>query len=176
MLPLQKAYYRAKAKSWDLGQAETGTDQVAIEFEVVEGDFRGSRITWYGFFTDKTEERTLESLRICGWTGTDLSNLTGLDANVVEIVCEPEDGKADPETGEVKSRLRVRWVNRAGGIAMKTRLGDDQKKVLAARMKARIAAIDAKAKREGNGAAGAAMPPGGPLGENLPPVTDDIPF
>lgn len=93
--------------------------------------------------------------------------------NVVELVCEPEDTRPDPSTGEVKTRLRVRWVNRAGGLVMKNRLDDDKKKILAAKMKAKIAAFDAKAKREGNGAAPASA---GPPGPNPPPMTDDIPF
>lgn len=179
MLPLEKAYYRAKAKSWDLGTAETGTDQVAVEFEVVEGEQKGARITWYGFFTEKTEERTFEALRICGWTGTDLSDLTGLDANVVELACEPEDSQPNPETGEIKTRLRVRWVNRSGGIVMKNRMDEDKKKVLAAKMKARLAAFDAKARAEGRQSAPPPVRPppanGGPP-PGHPAAIDDIPF
>jgi hypothetical protein len=174
MLPMEKARYRARATAWDLGEASTGAPQVAIEFEVVEGDQKGERITKYCFLTDAAAEYTLAALRTCGWTGNDLADgLPGLDKNVVEIVCAPEDGLPDKETGEVKQFLRVQFINKAGGIAMKTRLNDEQKRTLAAKMKAKLAALDAKEKREGNGAAPHAA---GPIGPNPPGVTDDIPF
>jgi hypothetical protein len=48
----------------------------------------------------------------------------------------------------VKQFLRVQFINKVGGIAMKTRLNDEQKKTLAAKMKAKLAALDAKEKRE----------------------------
>lgn len=177
MLPMLKARYRAKAKSWAVGEASTGTPQVGIEFVIEEGDHRGEWISGYFFLTDAACDRTLETLRLCGWTGTDVSEeMFGLDANIVELVVEPEDGLPDPHSGEVKQRLRLKFVNKAGGVAMKSALTSDKAKVLAAKMKARLAIIDAKAKREGNGVA--AIPPpyrndGPPPGH---PAADDIPF
>jgi hypothetical protein len=93
MLPMEKSALSREATAWDLGEASTGAPQVAIEFEVVEGDQKGERITKYCFLTDAAAEYTLAALRICGWTGNDLADgLPGLDKNVVEIVCAPEDG------------------------------------------------------------------------------------
>ena len=174
MLPMLKARYRAKAKSWALGEASTGTPQIGIEFEVQEGDHIGERISGYFFLSDNAADYTLEKMRTCGWTGNDISEeLVGLDANMVELVVEPEDSLPDPQTGEVKTRLRIKFVNKAGGLAMKTTLTTDKAKVLAAKMKARLAAIDAKSKREGNGAA--SPPPSGPP-PGHPAAVDDIPF
>ena len=186
MLPMLKSRYRARAKSWALGEASTGTPQVGVEFEVEDGDHKGERISGYFALSDLAADYTLEKLRNCGWTGSDISELddpaasASMAVNLVELVVEPEDQQAkggapviDEETGEVKRRLRIQFVNRAGGLAMKSTLTADKKQVLAAKMKAKLAAFDAKAKRNGGTPA-----PSGPPGPNPPPqgATDDIPF
>ena len=38
----------------------------------------GNSITYFGFFTDKTMKRTIESLRYIGWEGDDLAELPTL--------------------------------------------------------------------------------------------------
>jgi len=74
MIP--KGTYRARATEAEFGFTNTGTEQVAVLFEVVEdGEFQGERITWFGFFTDATSERTIQALRVCGWAGDDLGDL-----------------------------------------------------------------------------------------------------
>src|SRR6266403_2415299 len=114
---LLKGRFRAKGKTWDFGTTEKGNDQIAVELEIIEGDEKGRRLTWYGYFTDKTEERTIESLRILGWTGDNLADVKDLDANEVEIVVEPEE-YTNPTTGKTTTRSRVKWINRGGGIAL----------------------------------------------------------
>lgn len=185
MLPMEKGRYRAKATEWQLGEASTGTPQIGVTFEVIEGDHKGDRISGYFALSDAAAEYTLEKVRNCGWTGSDITELdsetaVGMGSKIVELVVEPEDQKKDgkpvidEQTGEVKRRLRIQFVNRNGGLAMKSALTDDKKKLLAARMRGKLAAIDAKAKREGNGAAPPAS--SGPKSPEPPPVADDLPF
>ena len=129
--------YRARAIEWQLGIAETGTEQVAVSFEITEeGPFSSHTITWFGFFTEKTSERTIKSLLVCGWKGDDLTDLSGLDRNEVELVVEHE-------VHNNERRAKVKWVNRpgAGGFAMKTPMNDAQKKILAAKMKGLVLAL-----------------------------------
>jgi hypothetical protein len=123
--------YRARAADWDLGLAETGTEQVAVCFEIVEeGEFLGQRVTWFGFFTEGTQERTIKALQTCGWSGDDLANLVGLNQSEVELVIEHEQYQG-------QRRARVKWVNRvgAGGVVMKNLMNDANRKALAERMK-----------------------------------------
>jgi hypothetical protein len=126
---IEPGKYRARATDAKLGVAQTGSDTVAVAFELL--DQPGQHITWYGYFTEKTVDRTMESLRYCGWEGDDVSDLSGIDANEVEIVVEHEDDK------EGKPRARVKWINRAGSskAQLKTEMNDAQKKAFAARMK-----------------------------------------
>ena len=124
-----------------LGMTGMGKEQIGIMFEHAE---TGERITWYGYFTDGTFERTLESLRYLGWQGTDLTDfLHGLPESVgneVDIVVEDEQDERDGTM-----RRKVRWVNSGSGVAVKDRLSDEQARSFAARMKQRIAASQANA-------------------------------
>lgn len=133
--------HRARPIDAALGLTGTGKEQIGIMFEHAE---TGERITWYGYFTDGTFERTIESLRYIGWQGTDLTDFAlGLPegvANEVDIVVEDEEDQRD---GTI--RRKVRWVNSGGGVAVKDRLSEDQARSFAARMKQRIAASQAKA-------------------------------
>lgn len=187
MLPMTKSRYRAKAVSWALGRAGTGTPQVGIEFELQDGDHKGERISGYFSLTDAAAEYTLEKLINCGWTGTEVGELddpkasASMTANVVELVVEPEDivdkdghDMLDDE-GYVRQRLRIQFVNRGGGLAMKAAMTGDDKSLLSAKMKVKLAAIRAKAPRSsGTNRLLSAPPPG--LDEAKPVATDDIPF
>ena len=57
------------------------------------GQYDGAELVWYGFFTPKTEDRTLEALITCGCTN--LATLEGVTTNEVQIVVnhEPHFGK-----------------------------------------------------------------------------------
>lgn len=111
--------YTARASEVMLGTSkEKGTPFVGVMFTVTGGEYAGQKVKWEGWLTERTAERTIESLQHCGWTGDDLSELTkglqGLDQNEVELVVEmePYDGPDDAKRG--KSYPKVKWVNRAG--------------------------------------------------------------
>jgi hypothetical protein len=123
---MRSGKYKARAVDWMIGNAETGTEQVAVNFAIVDGASVGETVPWFGFFTEKTEETTLRSLRYCGLKDDDVSDLTSLGENVVEIVVEE-----DPDP-------KVRWVNPiGGGLRMKHRMTPEQAKAFAARLKDR---------------------------------------
>lgn len=127
---LDKGFYRARAVEHQFGFADTGTEQVAVTFEIrTEGRWKEYRITWFGYFTEATVRRTLESLRTCGWEGDDVTDLSGLDRNEVEIevVHEPYKGELRP---------KVKWVNRVSGVfRVKHPMTAEQKRALSARVR-----------------------------------------
>lgn len=120
--------FKARGIEGALGYTSGGNEQVAVRLRIVEGDEAGHEITWHGYFTEKTTERTLESLRHLGWKGDDLFDLSGIDANDVSIVVEEEE-----YDGKLQSK--VRWINAAGGLAMKERMSEGDAKRFAQRMK-----------------------------------------
>lgn len=182
MIPEGK--YRARAISWDLGVASTGTQQIGAQFELLDEPNAGQRMTWFGFFTDKALASTVKALRAMGWQGSDPSELAssggGLAANEVTITVEHEtDQQGQP-------RARVRWVDAASGLAMAQPLAGDSLKAFGAQMRAKILALD-----PANAAKHAARPapaPARPASQQRPaaqpqrrpeppPVADeDVPF
>lgn len=109
--------YQAVAKEHVFGRAGTGTEQVVVGFEIAEGDFRGRRISWRGYFTDATAERTLESLENAGWDGVSLRRLDGLGSRPCVLVIEDEEGN------DGNTYSRVKWVNGlGGGLSVKEKL------------------------------------------------------
>lgn len=185
---IEQGKYRGRAREWALGVAGTGTKQIGVVFDLI--DKPGEAITWYGYFTDKAFDRTIESMRHCGWEGVDLSDLAGMDRNEVILVVEHEpetDESGTPlndENGNPRMRARVRWVNSQGGLAMANALEGNDLAAFAAQMRGRIAALDprqARAKPAARPSSGQAQRPptraGTPDGRpEPPPIGDDIPF
>ena len=137
MLGRQGKTYKARGIDGYVDKAGTGTEYVAIKLRVTNGDETDSEITWFGYFTDKTIDRTIESLRILGWRGDDLSDLAGITENEVEIVVRNEEY-------EGQTRARVAFINRiGGGVRLEKRMSAEDTRRFAARMKAKVAAVTA---------------------------------
>jgi hypothetical protein len=141
---LNEGNYRGRPVRAALGLTSTGKEQIGVQFEFVEP--AGTRLTWYGYFTDAATERTVESLRHCGWRGDDLSVFAegqplpeGFDQEV-ELVVKHEEYQG-------KTSARIAFINGGGGLAMKEALTQDQASAFAKRMKSRIGAFDRAAGR-----------------------------
>jgi hypothetical protein len=136
---IAKGKYRARAIEHQFGIAGTGTDQIAIAFEILdEGDFQGNTITWFGALTKDAIDGTIKALRTCGWAGDDLANPDGLERNEVEL-----DVVHDTYNG--KTAAKVKWVNRVGGgIAFKNPMTPAQKAAIAAKWKGLVVATKPK--------------------------------
>lgn len=161
---IPKGRYRARAMRTEndgLGNSSNkGTPQVVLVFKLLEEDFHGETLPWIGYLTDATEERTLESLRICGWKNDDLSDLDGVCDNDVELV-------VDHERYEGKLRAKVQFVNRIGGFKQKAPMSQDAAKAFAAKMRDKAAASRVKASSNGGGSK-TDVPVVGPDGKPLP--------
>ncbi len=118
---IQAGSYKARATKALLAQVGANkTPAMQVVFQLTdEGPHQGETIRWDGWLTEKTQERTIEAIGYCGWTGDDLSvfakdgaPMQGMDLNDVEIVVEVESYEKD---GETKHANKVAWVNRIGG-------------------------------------------------------------
>jgi hypothetical protein len=112
--------YRARAIGpCVLGTSKNnGTPFIELYFQIVGGDNAGGKVRWTSYFSEKSSERTIQALKIMGWSGEDLSDfsdccLHDLDTNEVDIVVELETYKN--KDGEERTSARVKWVNRACG-------------------------------------------------------------
>lgn len=170
MIPI--GTYRARGTEAVLAETKNGDPQIAIDFVITQGEHEGQHLMWRGFFTEKTTNRTIESLEHCGWSGTDLTDLSGIDTNEVDLVVEHEEF-TDQETGETRTSAKVRWVNAIGGISRLNPMEAATGKAFAAKMKGHILAHRAKKKGGGPARANGGSPPV----DNTPmPGDDSIPF
>jgi hypothetical protein len=104
----------ARALGYEFGiTPNTGTRYIRISFEVTSGEHAGQSVTWNGWLTEKTLERTLDSLECTGWDGASISNPVGIGSADCVIDVEHE------ESNDGKRFARVKWVNRPGAGKLK---------------------------------------------------------
>ena len=125
--------HKARAKEWGFGVASSGNEQVAVMFEITGGEFAGRTITWFGSFSDAAIDRTLDSLRHCGWDGDSLETIDDLGRTEVDIVVVEEEYQGQMNT-------KVRWVNRPARIALKHQLEGAALKAFASRLRGKAIA------------------------------------
>lgn len=143
-LELNDGVYPARGVTAQLGESGNGTAQVGVQFRLTSEGFEGKYITAFLYFTEKTTDKTIEALRNCGWKGDDLSDLTGIDTEDVELVIANEE--YTDKDGNKKVGPKVQWVNKpgGGGIAMKKAMAPDAAKAFGAKMKGAVLAWNKK--------------------------------
>jgi hypothetical protein len=178
------------------GHTKDQKPQVAITYEILRGPYAGQKLTWVGFFTEKTTDTTMKTFRVSGFTGDDLDKFNDQRPDIeVNIVVQDKIGQ------DGKTYSEIRWVNdplRGGGFVLKEQMDAKQTRLFAAQFKTALKAYPAiqgkKAVREapsaapaetsaadgGSGWSGndAADPPKAEDYNQAPPVgsDDDIPF
>lgn len=161
--------FPAVARGHQWGTAKTGTEQIAISFELLGGPAAGRQLTWYGYFTEATWERTMQSLRYAGWKGGDLADLGSLDQKVNVVIAHEADQ-------EGRMRARIQWVNGYGAssIRLSNPMNEAQLRTFAARMKRRVEKVP---EVDGERAPEESVPPPGmgAGGEEPPPIDDGPP-
>lgn len=163
--------HRARAKEWAL-DVQGGKECIVVRFEFVGGQHEGRSIQWWGYFTEKTEDRTIESMRHCGWDSDSLAELDSLGNNEVDLVIEDEEYQG-------KWRSKVKWVNRLQRLNVKAPMNQAQLSAFAARMRGKTVA--SKQKYGAQPAPSAARPVAAASGSDNwdgdpGPADDDIPW
>ncbi len=144
MIP--EGYYNATAvpvatdngpQKVQFGFTKENKRQVAVCFEILDGEYAGHKLTWFGYFTEKTTERTIQALRYCGFRGDDLmaANDQALD-QAVSITVEHAE-----YLGKVSAK--VAWVNApgGGGFKLSAPMKKDDLRRFAAEMKMAVRGI-----------------------------------
>ncbi len=113
--------YPARAVDHEFGVTPTkGTRFIRIKFEILDGEHRGQITHWDGWFTEKTLERTLDSMENCGWDGGSIGSPVGIGSKGCEIQVEHEEN-------EGRTYAKVAWVNRQGGGKLKEDMRMDER-------------------------------------------------
>jgi hypothetical protein len=101
--------YTAFVKEHAITETREGLPQATIVFEF---EFEGAtrELTWFGSFKEGALDHTIKALVVCGLDGANPAGPLEIGRKV-SIVIEVEKDQ------EGKDRNKVRWVNKAGGIA-----------------------------------------------------------
>jgi hypothetical protein len=94
------------------------SQQALVMFEITsDGPGKGHVLPWFGYFSKDSAERTVESFRLMGWSGTSLASLREepLD-NEVDLQVENNDF-------ENKRQSRVAWVGKGAPVIRLDSLG-----------------------------------------------------
>lgn len=172
---LNEGKYTARAAELAWQTAQNGNTYLTLRFTVTDGESAGESATKNMFFSEKALQRTVEDLRLLGWTGDDPSTITPSDiANEASITVEHETYTVN---GEDRTAARVKWINSLHGL--KSSADPSAVASFGAQLKARIRAIDAAARAAGTARPAPAQQParsGPPRGFAQPSAEDDVPF
>jgi len=131
--------YLATVKDYGITETSKKNPQIVIEFELVVGEGEVKSMFWYGHLTEKTKERTVESLVICGLsnnlsTGAECvafnkgagSGVLNEDLEVQVVVemkpaWDSNKNCEDPTKDKVPS---IKWVNAKGSSALKEKMAE----------------------------------------------------
>jgi len=158
------------AQLWaQFGETKNGTKQVVLHFEILDGAHAGKRLPWFGFFTANSADRTIESLRACGFKGDDLALAQDQEMSLrVSVTVEHS-------TWEGKTRAKIAWVNRpgGGGVKLEKPMDANALRMFSASLKTRVAGKPVVSGEKGE--PGKAPPPSDSF-EPPPPTDDKLPF
>lgn len=146
---MSKRYVDANPVEVVMGWSANQNRQAAIRFKTREES--PAEVTHYAYFTEKAAERSLETLRLIGWTGRiedvmdDSKPLLFDPEALVNLTMQMEEY---PE-GSNKFREKVAFVNAARGSSAAPTPAQAQ--ALAQMLKAKLAKVDQKRKAEGAG-------------------------
>lgn len=159
---LPASAYRVKCVDHAWGFTSKDKEQIGLQLQIVEGDHAGKLITYYGFFTDKTEEHSLKAMRALGWVGNDIQKMESMYTKEAMAVVEHETD----DDGQL--RARVRWINGVGVMMQKRMEGADL-----AKFGKRISGLAARLASGGGGTSTGAARLGSVPNDGVPPPADD---
>lgn len=111
-----------------------GNLMLGLDMQVEGGDAEGSQMTLTMSFSGKAAEYSIKKLRMLGWTGTDVTDLAGIDANAVPV-------RVYEEEYDGKTRRKIEIVYGGGSFKFKDQADERMKKQFAASLKGLAASI-----------------------------------
>lgn len=126
---------RGIAGSEQYGTTSNGNDQIVVDLALID---IGEQVSTFLVFSEKAAPYSVERLRALGWKGTDLSQLSGIDSQEVEVEVRYEQYQGD-------EKMKVEIRTGGGRVALKNTLDDKGKKAFAAKFAGLVKAVPAAA-------------------------------
>lgn len=121
-VPAGRYQGRAVAGSEQYGETSNRNDQIVLELQLPE---IGQNVSTFLVFSEKATPYSIRKLRACGWTGSDLSKLDGIDRNVVAV-----EVKYEMYNGEEKMKVDIQT---GGSVVLESAHDDKKKRAFAAK-------------------------------------------
>jgi hypothetical protein len=116
-----------------LGESKNGTRFIRVPVTIAtEGAQKGKTIDWYGYLSEKTQERTIEILESCFGVNWNWDNIN-FAGQEVEVVVEQDDYNG-------KVSFKAKWLNNPNFD--RTNNGKSPEEVEAAKAEAKAKAAD----------------------------------
>ena len=162
------------AGGWMQLAGEKQTPYICIPLEVTGDDVdAGKTITWQGWMTDKSIERTIETLIECFDFNGDLNSLY---AGKQTFVGQPVGFTTAMEEYNGKTRWKVKWLNRAGYVHQPKKMDETTAKTLLAGWQKKALAVASNFKRDPEPTMTKAQPKPGLAALKAVVEDDDVPF
>lgn len=133
--------------SIQIGQTTNGNDQMILDVHLTEV---GETVPIFLYFTESSAPWSIKRLRALGWTGDDLSAVTGIDTNEVNV-------QVKYEMYNNKMRMKAEIVVPGGSFKLENAYDDKAKRAFAARFANLVKST-------------------APVSANSRPKADEIPF
>ena len=85
------------------GESKNGTRFIRVPVKITEGAQNGKTIDWYGYLSEKTQDRTVEALEHCFGIDWNWENINFANKEV-EVVVEQEEYNG-------KTSFKAKWLN-----------------------------------------------------------------
>jgi hypothetical protein len=126
-------------KSIQYSTAKTGTDQLAVELEVVgDSPQKGQRCTSFLAFSDATASYSIAKLKATGWPGGDLASLSDPETDLPAYTPVECDFDVRYEMHEGKDRMKVEIAFGGGKINLKNPMDSNARRVFGAKYNALV--------------------------------------
>ena len=101
--------YTARAVNGAITEDTKGGGQAAVVFQILEGDYQGHEVTWYGSFNGGAAPITMKGLQTAGARLNEVDDFEGLGSVDVQIVLKDEEFNG-------VWRTKVAFINPLGGF------------------------------------------------------------
>jgi hypothetical protein len=112
-MSLKPGQYKAVPSNWGFSKTpEKGTEQIFVEMLIDAGESTET-LTWFGYFTDKAKDRTIETIYKLGFNGDFDGLASGHDTKALDISNQVMV-TIENDTYDGKETFKIKWINAIG--------------------------------------------------------------
>lgn len=143
-IPVGQYMARGVKGSEQYAPASNGSPQIAIDMAIEGGEAEGATMTMVLSFSGNAPEHSTRKLRMLGWKGDLLDDLTGIDANAVAVIVRDHE-----HNGKIQRKMDIVYGANSGAFKFNKVMDTREKKAFAAQFAGLAKSIPAAAAPNG---------------------------